>query len=173
MPYCRNCGVQLSENATLCPNCGEPVEVKTQFTPDIKKTALRCLVIGLVGSVLSMAINLFSGIDLYFIPSFVSSIFIIYTYRVNDFRESLIATFAVYLFTDGILGTLVLGQYYILNETYIFIPGFWDVALYPFNPISALIAAYVGVKISPKGRGKPVSVPRRREEGPGGVVYNL
>jgi len=150
-----------------------PVEVKAQSTPDIKKPALRYLVIGLTGAFLSAIISLFSVIDLYFIASFVSSIFVIYMYRINEFEESLIATFAVYLFADGILGTLVLGQYYILNETITLIPGLWDVALYPFNPISALIAAYIGIRISPKRKGEPVSVPRREEEGPGGVVYSL
>jgi len=170
MPYCRSCGVQLPEDATVCPNCGRPVEVKAQFTPDIRKTALRYLVIGLIGAFLSVAISFFSSVDLYFIPSFVASIFIIYTYRINELKESLIATFAVYVFADGILGTLVLGQYYILNETIIFMPGFWDVVLYPFNPISAFIAAYIGVRISPKRKEEPVLVPRRGEEGPGGVV---
>jgi putative flippase GtrA len=154
MPYCRSCGVQLPEDAMFCPNCGRPVEVKAHFTPDIKKTALRYLVIGLTGAFLSVLISfLFSSIDLYFIPSFVASIISIYTSGINEFKESLIATFAVYLIADGILGTLNLGMLYILNETYTFMP----------------IAAYIGTRISPK-RKEPISVPRREEEGPGGVV---
>jgi len=33
MPYCRNCGAQLREDAAFCPNCGTPVkeEAKPKF----------------------------------------------------------------------------------------------------------------------------------------------
>jgi len=174
MPYCRNCGAQVPVDAMFCPKCGAPVEVKPQLKPDTRETALKYFVIGLIGAFLSTMISTFSpGIDLYFLPSFVSSIFIIYVYRVNEFKESLIATFVVYLFADGILGTLVLGQYYFLNETIAITPQLWDVVVYPLNPVSAFIAAYIGARVSPRRREEHVLVPYKREEGPGGVIYNL
>lgn len=174
MPHCRNCGAQLPEDAMFCPGCGAPVEAKTQPASDIRETAMRYIAIGLVGAFLSVMITSFSGeVNLYFIPSFISSIFIIYVYRINEFKDSIIVTLAVYLLADGILGTIVLGQLYFLNEEYCFRPELWDVMLYPFNPISAFIAAYVGVRISPKRREAPILTPYRKEEGPGGVIYNL
>jgi len=173
MPYCRNCGVQMPEDAAFCPHCGATVRLRAQHTLDVRESVLRYIVTGLMGAFLSVMIASLSGIELYFIPSFISSIFIIYMYRIGEFKESLIATFTVYLFADGILGTLVLGHYYVLNQTITFVPRVWDVALYPFNPISAFIASYIGSRISPKRREELVSVPHRREEGPGGVIYKL
>lgn len=176
MPYCRNCSAPLPEDAVFCPSCGAKTEVRAQFTPDIRETTGRYLVIGLVGAFLSVMISSFTStanINMYFIPSFVSSIFIIYIYKVNDFREALIAAFMVYLFADGILGTLVLGQYYWMHEEIGFTPEFLDVLLYPFTAISAFVAAYIGIRLRPKGREEPFSVSHKREEGPGGVIYNV
>jgi len=31
MPYCKNCGSELSEEAAYCPKCGSPVEALTQL----------------------------------------------------------------------------------------------------------------------------------------------
>lgn len=164
----------MPEDASFCPNCGAPAEVEAKFKPEVGETTLRYLVIGLIGALLSVMISAFSGVELYFIPSFVSSILIIYVYRINDFKESLIVTFTVYLFAEGISAGFVLGYSYAFNIPYEFSlsPKIWEVILYSFNPISAFIAAYIGVRISPKRR-ELVLVPQKREEGPGGVIYNL
>jgi len=160
----------------FCPSCGAKTEVRAQFTPVTRETTVRYVIIGLAGAFLSVMISSFSStanINLYFIPSFISSIFIIYIYRVNDFKEALIAAFTVYLFADGILGTLVLGQYYVMHGEIGFTVEFLDVLLYPFNAISAFIAAYVGIRLSPKRREESFLVAHKREEGPGGVIYSL
>jgi len=174
MPYCRNCGVRLPEDAVFCPSCGSSVEVKAQSKLEPKEFAFRYLVVGLMGAFLSVLISSFSSVDLFFVPSFVSSIFIIYIYRINDVKGSLLVTFMIYVFTDGILGTIVLGQSYILNMRLVYTPNILDVVLYSLNPISAFLAAYIGVTISPKRR-EPASAPypRREEEGSGGVIYSL
>jgi len=173
MVYCRNCGAQMPEDAVFCPHCGATVELRAQYATETRDAGLRYIVAGLMGAFLSVMVASLSGIDLYFLPSFASSIFVIYMYRISGFKESLVATLTVYLFTDGILGTLVLGEYFILNETITFTPKIWDVILYSLNPISALISSYIGSRISPKRKQEPVLAPYRREEGPGGVIYSL
>jgi len=173
MPYCQNCGTQLPEDARFCPNCGAPVRLKPQVTPEAKETALRYIVVGLLGAFLSVLISsLFNvNVNLYFIPQFIASIIIIFAYRINDFKDSLITAFTIYLFTDGIIGGLVLGYSYVFHVPYeiIWMPKIWEVILYAFTPISAILAAYIGVKISPKKK-EPILLPPKRREGPGGVI---
>lgn len=171
MPYCRTCGTKVPEDAVFCPNCGAPAEARTEPRPDIRENAQKYLFIGLIGAFLSVMINTFSMINLYFVPSFLSSIFVIYIYRVNRLKDSLVSVFAVYLFADGIIGTLILGQYYVLNTSITITPEILDVILYPFSPISAFISAYLGVKISPKRTEESMSSHYKTEEGPGGVIY--
>ncbi len=181
MPYCRNCGSEMPEDARFCPSCGATIEAKTPATPQVAETMFRYIVVGLLGAFLSVTISFFFGDVLatisnsfYFIPSFVASVVVIFVYRINDVKDSLIASLTIYLFAEGIIGALVLGQYYILQTPYevFWEPEIWEVALYSFAPISAIMAAYLGVKIGPKKKER-VLVSRRRREGPGGVIYNV
>ena len=176
MATCEDCGASLPDDAVFCPNCGSPVR-RMQVSDDIKGTAVRFLVAGLSGAFLSVFANLFSGVYLYFLPSFLASIIVIYIFRINRFREALTAALAVYIFADGIFGRFILGYLYINGIPYVVneIPQIWDVLSYVFSPISAFIAGYVGVKITPKTKGSqmPTSFPRREGESGGGVIYHL
>jgi len=163
----------MPEDATFCPSCGAPVETRGQYPPEVKENVQRYIFTGLIGALLSVMVNSFSSINLYFVPSFLASIFVIYVYRINGFGESLITSLMVYIFADGVLGTLVLGQYYSLQRSIILMPEIWDVVLYALNPVSSVLAAYVGLRISPKRRKQPLPYPYRREEGPGGVIYSF
>lgn len=53
MPYCANCGTQMSEQATTCPNCGHPHAGGPAATPVGAKrtegTAVASLVLGIAG----------------------------------------------------------------------------------------------------------------------------
>lgn len=175
MPYCRNCGTEMPEDARFCPSCGATVEAKTPTTPEAAENIFRYVVVGLLGGFLSVMITLFSGeTDLVFIPSFVASIIVIFMYRISELKDSLIASLSIYLFAEGILGALVLGYSYAFQTPYevIWEPQIWEVALYSFTPISAILAAYIGVKMGPKKK-EQVVVSSRRREGPGGVIYGV
>ena len=114
------------------------------------------------------------NVNLFFVPSFVASIITIIAYRINDFKDSLITSFTIYLFTERIIGGLVLGTSYVFRVPYeiTWSPEIWEVALYSFRPISAILAAYIGTRVGPKRRERILISPRR-EQGPGGVIYSV
>ena len=175
MPYCRDCGTEMPEEARFCPSCGATVEVRTPATPEVAEMMFRYVVVGLLGAFLSVMITVLIGdINLFFIPSFVASIVVIFVYRISELKDSLIASLMIYVFAEGIIGALVLGYSYAFQTPYevIWEPQIWEVALYSFTPISAILAAYVGMKIGPKKKEKVLISPRRRE-GPGGVIYSV
>lgn len=107
---------------------------------------------GISGALLAIVINLFFASFLtlsdilIFIPPFVAAIFIVYLYRLETLKDSLVAAFMTYIFNEGVLGTISLATLYATNEPY---PSFSvDIltVLYPIvNAVSALIAGYVGV----------------------------
>jgi len=106
----------------------------------------RSIKAGVSGFLLSIIINLFSPIYLYFIPSFLAAIFAIYIFRLEALRDGLVAAFMTYIFSDGILGTITLAMLYSANEPY---PSF-DIDIWiMFSPIvsavTAVIAGYIGV----------------------------
>ena len=119
---------------------------------------------GVLGAFFSVMISSFTprGIQLYFIPSFISSVLIIFLFRVRRLEDAVAVAFAVYLFADALLGGMTLGYFYIenipLSEAY---RGYSltliDVAGCVSNPISALIAAYIGNKLV-------LNIWRRREK---------
>lgn len=175
MPYCRDCGTEMPEEARFCPSCGATVEVKTPATPEVAEMMFRYVVVGLLGAFLSVMITVFIGnVNLFFIPSFVASVIVIFMYRISELKDSLIASLTIYLFAEGILLTLELGFIYASGTPYKIelLPEIWEIGLYSFTPISAILAAYVGMKIGPKKKEKVLISPRRRE-GPGGVIYSV
>jgi len=102
---------------------------------------------GISGFILAIIINLFSPIALFFIPSFVAAILIIYIFRLETFRDSLVAAFMTYIFTDGILGTLILATLYLENKPYELTVDIWLIFSPIVSAVTAVIAGYVGVML--------------------------
>ena len=187
MASCEKCGFPLPEDAEYCPNCGSPV--RRIHAPS--RTALmpvgRILQAGILGAFISVMISSLTPprVQLYFIPSFVSSLLVIFLFRTRRFEEAITISFAVYLFSDAILGGIIFGSLYIkgisLSEAFRgYMLTFIDVAAHVFNPVSALIAAYLGNKITLNMIGESGEYERTAEqyasegaEGPGGVIYSL
>jgi len=139
---------------------------------------------GVLGAFFSVMISSFTprGIQLYFIPSFISSMLVIFLFRVRRLEDAVAVAFAVYLFADALLGGMTLGYLYIqnisLSEAY---RGYSltliDVAGYISNPVSALIAAYVGNKLvlniwRREENRRPDYIFEDEEKG-GGIIYNI
>ena len=164
----------MPDDALFCPNCGRPVEEKTSASLSLKEITVRYIIIGLIGGFLSITISSLLNTNLYFIPAFLSSILIIYMYRIRDFKDSLLAAFSIYLFYDGILGGFILGYSFISNVPYemVWLPKLWEVILYASSPISAFVAAYIGVKITPEKKKAPVVLPPKGGKPQGGVIYS-
>lgn len=139
---------------------------------------------GVLGAFISVMISSLSPpwIQLYFIPSFLSSVLVIFLFRARRLDEAVTIAFAVYLFADAILGGIIFGSLYIqnisLSEAYRgYMLTFLDVATLVFDPVSALIAAYIGNKLILSIGGKvkePKKVDYRfkEEKEPGGIIYS-
>ena len=174
MPYCPNCGAKLpeEEEVRFCPNCGAPVRVISRPTYEIRRSVTRFVAASLLGAMISVMIASSSTVNLFFLPSFIASVIVVYLYRMSRFEESLVTSLAIYLFADGIMAVTILGYCYMLQTPYAtfiedWVPELWEVLLYGLNPVSAFVAAYIGMKISPRRRRMP-TVPER---GRGGVIY--
>lgn len=94
-----------------------------------------------------------------FIPTFVVAIFAIFVFRLATLRDGLVAAFMTYLFSQAILSTLTLADYYASNTIYT-LTVTADLIPDPIiTAISALIAAYIGVWLVTKGRPPPPKAP--------------
>ena len=108
---------------------------------------------GVSGFLLAVVINLLSPVYLYFVPSFLVAILVIYVFRLGTLKDGLVAAFMTYIFTDGILGTIVLAMSYFANEPY---PSFnvdvWTMLSPIVSAVTAVIAGYIGVRLAQKGK---------------------
>jgi hypothetical protein len=106
----------------------------------------RSIKAGVSGFSLSIIINLFSPIYLYFVPSFLVAIFAIYIFRLETLKDGILAAFMIYIFSDGIFSTIILATWYLANEQY---PSFnvdiWTMFSPMVSAVTALIAGYIGV----------------------------
>ena len=112
---------------------------------------------GVYGFMLAIIINLLLASlltlpdILSFIPSFVAAIFTIYISRLETLKDGLVAAFMTYIFSDGILGTIVLATSYFANEPY---PSFnidvWIMLSPVVQAVTAVIAGYIGVRLAQK-----------------------
>jgi len=100
---------------------------------------------GISGSLMAVVINLFSPVYLDFIPSFLAAILAVYIYRLREPKDSLVAAFMTYIFSQGVLGTLGLATFYLANEPYELTVDIWLIFSPILTSITALIAGYVGV----------------------------
>jgi hypothetical protein len=104
----------------------------------------RSIVAGITGFLLAVVINVLSPVSLYFVPSFLVAILVIYFFRLGTLKDGLVAVFMIYVFNDGIYETLVGATLY--NQLY---PAFyvdaWTVISPIVSAVTAVIAAYIGV----------------------------
>lgn len=112
-----------------------------------------CIRAGIYGASLSLLFGLFFS-NLYFIPSFFATILMIYVSRLLTLREGLVTSFMTYVFSDGILTTIAAAIYFFTDEPYVLTVDIWVVILPLASAFSAIIAAYVGVRLAQKA--KPV-----------------
>ena len=114
---------------------------------------------GISGFVLAIIINLFSPVFLYFVPSLLAAILVVYVLRLGTFKDGLVAAFMTYIFNDGILSTISLATFYAENKPY---PAFsvdvWTMFSPVVEAVTAVIAAYVGVWLT-KLRKPPPGLP--------------
>lgn len=106
----------------------------------------KCIKAGVFGTSLAIIVNLFSPVYLYFVPSLLVAIFVVYVFRLETLKDGLVTVFMTYIFNDGILTTASLALLYLTNESYPSITIDTWVILSPIvSAASAVIAAYIGV----------------------------
>jgi len=181
MSYCDNCGLSLPDAAEYCPNCGSPVKKRVEVPLPSRSAIGRILQAGVMGAFLSILISSFSpqGVDMYFIPSFLSSLIAVYLARARRLDEAVAIALTVYVFADGILTGIALGTLYFqgisLSDVYAgYVPTLVDVIMYTADPVTAIVAGYIGVRLTSRGRMRqPEPITYGRREEPGGVIYSL
>ena len=170
MIFCPKCGIQVEENVSFCPNCGAtltqqsqliqhtvPPYVSTRNVTSAKNEGLaaslnQSIKVGVYGVLLAVIINLFSPIYLYFIPSFLAAILVVYIFKLGILKDGLVAVFTTYIFSDAILNTIGLASLYLANGTYNWSVDISAVFFPIINAVTALIAAYIGVWLVQKMR---------------------
>jgi hypothetical protein len=111
----------------------------------------RSIKAGVFGFLLAIIINLFSPISLDFIPSFLAAILAIYIFRLEAFKDGLVAAFMTYVFNEGILDTLILAMWYFANKPYpSFTVDIWTMFSPIVSAVTAVIAGYIGVRLAQK-----------------------
>ncbi len=170
----------MPSGAIYCPNCGSSGEQKKEIRTKWGRAIFDFLKIAIPGAILSITIILFSApLDLYFIPSFVASIIVVYLSRTKKIDDAIVISAIVYLLTDGIINGTNLAVLYVNNQSFAAypeivnkVPTLLDVLMYIISPITVFVAAYLGSRFSPKTGNKPMHPYKKDEEsGPGGVVY--
>ena len=183
MSYCSECGFPLPEGAEFCPNCGTRIRKKP--TPQQLPVSIgKIIQAGVLGAFLSVMILSFSPfeVQLYFIPSFLSSVIVIFLFGARRLDEAVAIALSVYLFANAILGGFISWSLYVqnisLSEYYRgYMLTFLDVVMHVFDPISAFIAAYVGNKLILSVEVKTEEPERaeyrfKEEKEPGGIIYS-
>lgn len=104
---------------------------------------------GIAGVAIAFVITLFFAQEnLYFIPSFVASIVVIYLFELKATKDAVLAAFITYIFTDWIFnGIPILLS---MNETFTFTftVDAWMVIGQLFAPITALLAGLCGAEMA-------------------------
>ncbi|MEM2643560.1 MAG: zinc-ribbon domain-containing protein [Candidatus Bathyarchaeia archaeon] len=181
MANCSKCGFRLPEGAIFCPNCGAPVERIVEKHAISSESIEEPIRLGLIGSVLSISIMLLLSpleqeVNLYFLPSFISALIVTYFSKIKSLRGAIIIAMTTYLFTDAIGASLTLGMLYAEQRTLAslygsYIPSLVDVLMYSISPVTAIIAGYIGFRLSPKKREEPLRV-YVREGGFGPTLFH-
>ena len=170
----------MPNGAIYCPNCGSSGEQKQEIRTEWGRAIFDFLKIAIPGAILSITIILFSApLDLYFIPSFVASLIVVYLSRTKKIEYAIVISAIVYLLTDGIINGTNLAILYLNNQSFADypeivnkVPTLLDVLMYIISPITVFVAAYLGSRFSPKIANKPMYSHKKDEgSGPGGVVY--
>jgi len=192
MANCERCGLPLPDGAEYCPNCGVPVRKRREISIPIAAPTVKLLEAGLLGTFLAIMIGSVIGssisTNLYFLPSFIGALGAIFLFRTRRLDEAITIALAAYFFTGAIANVINIASLYFSNMSWIDLAGEYpdlynqlyqvptqmDILMYSAEPISAIVAAYLGYKLTPKPRAKeptPYSYGRRDKQG--GIVYSV
>lgn len=118
---------------------------------------------GIAGVIVSFVITfVFFQFNLYFFPSFVASLIVIYFYELKATKDALLATFITYMFTDWVIGSL---SYLVsLDQTFTITVDVGMALGLISTPLTALVAGFMGAEFAKTRRHaiptlQPVPIP--------------
>jgi hypothetical protein len=181
MANCEKCGVMLPNGAEYCPNCGSPVKKTLQAAVPAIANVSKLIQAGLTGAAISVLVQIFiPSSQLYFFPSFAGAIIAIYIFQARRLDEAMIISLSAYLFADAILVGIIFGSIYIetgnilLSDIYSGqVLTLFDIVMYVANPVTALIAGYIGNRLISRptaSQTSPYAYQARDERG--GIVFS-
>jgi hypothetical protein len=100
---------------------------------------------GIVGVIIAFAITFSLG-DLYFLPSLVASLIVIYFFELKATKDAMLAALIVYVFTDWILNGLTAPLS--INERFTITVDVGMVLNIVLTPLTALVAGFVGAELA-------------------------
>ena len=102
---------------------------------------------GIVGVIIAFAVTfVFFQFNLYFFPSFVASLIVIYFFELKATKDALLAAFIVYIFTDWILSSL--SFLVSIDQTFSITVDAVMVLGQVSTPLTALVAGFIGAEFA-------------------------
>lgn len=108
-----------------------------------------------MGFIISIVITVLMPYDLYFLPSFIASILVIYMFRLTVMKDGLLAAFMTYFFAGAASETIVAALYYATDPEYSLTIDISIVVFPIINIITAVIAAYIAVRFAQRAKPAP------------------
>jgi hypothetical protein len=109
----------------------------------------RSIKAGIAGLSLAVIINLTVSLPIYleFAPSFLAAIIVLFIFKVETFKDGLVATLTTYFFNDQILNSIGLALYYVEKKQYVLSVDASVVLSSIIEAATAIIAAYIGTRV--------------------------
>jgi len=102
---------------------------------------------GIAGVIIAFAITfVFFQFNLYFFPSFVASLIVIYFFELKSTKDAVLAAFIVYIFTEWILSSL--SFLVSIGQTFTITVNDGMVLGQIFTPLTALVAGFIGAEFA-------------------------
>lgn len=110
---------------------------------------------GFAGVIIAFVITFaFFEFNLYFFPSFVASLIVIYFFELKSTKDAVLAAFTVYIFTEWILSSL--SFLVSIGQTFTITVDDGMVLGQIFTPLTALVAGFIGAEFA-KTRQRTIS----------------
>lgn len=114
---------------------------------------------GIAGFVIAVVIDIFSPLDLLFVPPFVASIIAIYFFELKTVKHAVLVAFIIYIFPDWMWGSIGVVALLISGVSITYTVDIWLTLNQVLAPITALLAGLVGAELAERKR-RATTLPR-------------
>lgn len=107
---------------------------------------------GIAGFVIAVVVDLFSPVDLLFVPPFVASMIAIYFFELKAVKDAVLVALIIYIFSDWVWGSLGVIALLVSKQSITYTVDIWITLNQVLGPITALLAGLAGSELAEKGR---------------------